>query len=149
MVMDDEPRPEHDDGRCINSDCGREALLEGGIRIAYCQTHLEQYSKVSMSFYSPEELRERPNVVASSRLSLRERAWLPQDFMEQAREWPTSSKIEAFGDCFVHQLDGGWYSDDAWTWRSVAMAMRAFPDREIRLVGSTIYIPQSPAEKLG
>lgn len=137
--MDDDPHLRHDDSLCIDFACPYEALLEEGVRISYCAEHLRKYSAYSGSGgYTLAEMKERPVVVHSATLSLRERAWLPLTWRDMGAEWPQVSKVEAWAGFYVHQNEG----EDAWTWRSVAMAMRTFPDRPIRLVGSMLIIPQ-------
>lgn len=140
--MDDEPIPRHDDGRCIAFACPRQTLVEDGTRISYCDEHLGEYSRYAGSGgYTLVEMKVRPNVVHSSLLSLQERSWLPQTPREMGAEWPNATKVEAWAGFFTYQLDTG----QDWTWRSVALAWRAFHDRPVRLVGNMLLIPQAPA----
>jgi hypothetical protein len=130
----------YSDLECTSAACTNEALVEDGVRIATCESHLRELEHLAEPeglFTTRAALVRRDIVVDSRDLSLQQRAWIPGNAAESAREWPHADRIEVWANTIM--FENRWHRP--WSWRSVAMAARTYPNRPVRLVGHYLQVP--------
>lgn len=125
------------DLECGKPDCWREALIEEGVRIHLCAEHLAALESFTPLLAERAELVKRDIIIDHRDLTLQQRAWVPDEEAWGAWEWPHADRVEVWEGVMMFENR----FQLPWTWRSVAIAARAYPDRRVRLVGSYLQVP--------